>query len=159
MDTLDNLATLLKERNRIDKLISELIQRPATQGHIGEFIASKIFNIKLIEAANNKAIDGYFTSGPLAEHSVDIKFYGKQEGLLAINDDMQPDYFLVLTGPKGSAVSSKGKSRLCVIDHVYIFEGKTLADRLRWLMARNLAHYEEASFGSPRSLQQEPRPG
>lgn len=126
MDELEKLAFFLQERNNIDVKISKLIQRPANQGHIGEFIASKIFEIDLMASANNKAIDGHFTSGPLSGRSVDIKFYGKQEGLLDIKGEVQPDYFLVLTGPRGSAISSKGKMRLCVIDHVYFFESKIL---------------------------------
>jgi hypothetical protein len=126
------LANLLQERNRIDEQISKLIQRPATQGHIGEFIASQIFGIRLMESATNKAIDGHFMSGALAGRSVDVKFYGKQEGLLAVQEDEQPDYFLVLTGPCAAATSSKGKSRLCVIDHVYLFSGPTLAEDIRW---------------------------
>jgi hypothetical protein len=131
METVNRLAQLLRERNQIDRQISALIGRPATQGHLGEFLAAKIFDIELMELANNKAIDGVFRSGALAGKSVDIKFYGKQEGLLAINEILQPDYFLVLTGQRLAAASSKGKCRLCVIDHVYLFEGKSLATALR----------------------------
>ncbi len=131
MDNLVALAELLHERNRIDEHISTLIQRPATQGHIGEFIASKIFDIRLMASAANKVIDGHFTSGALAGRSVDVKFYGKQEGILDINANAQPDYFLVLTGPRAAAVSSRGTSRPCVVDHVYLFEGKALVDELR----------------------------
>lgn len=130
MEDLITLATLLKERNKTDILISEVIQRPATQGHIGEFIASKIFGITLMDSANNKGIDGRFSNGPLAGRSVDVKFYGKQEGLLDIKEENQPDYFLVLTGPLSPAISSKGLTRLCVIDHVYLFKGKELADEI-----------------------------
>ncbi len=130
MNDLPRLASLLHERNQIDEQISGLINRPATQGHIGEFISSQVFGIRLMESASNKAIDGYFTIGLLAGKSVDIKFYGKQEGLLAINEGEQPDYFLVLTGPVSPALSSKGQQRLCVVDHVYIFDGKALASEL-----------------------------
>jgi hypothetical protein len=131
MDDLAQLAAFLRERNSIDLKISELIKRPATQGHIGEYIASRIFGIDLMELANNKVIDGRFTHGPLAGRSVDVKFYGKQEGLLDVQPDLQPDYFLVLTGPRSPAVSSRGLSRLCVIDHVYLFDGKELVEALR----------------------------
>ncbi len=131
MKELATLAELLQERNRVDERISVLIQRPATQGHIGEFIARKVFDIKLMDSAANKTIDGNFTSGPLAGRSVDVEFYGKQEGILDINADALPDYFLVLTGPRAAAVSSRGTSRPCVIDHVYLFEGKAPLDELR----------------------------
>lgn len=131
MDDLEKLAALLQERNTVDLKISQVIKRPAIQGHIGEFIASRIFGIDLMASANNKAIDGYFTSGPLSGRSVDVKFYGKQEGVLDIKLDEQPDYFLILTGPRSPAISSKGHSRVCVIDHVYLFEGKNVADEVR----------------------------
>ena len=131
VEQIQALVELLAKRNATDERISRLIQRPATRGHIGEFIAAHVFDIRLMESATNKAIDGVFCSGPLAGRSVDVKFYGKQEGLLAINEDAQPDYFLVLTGPKAAAVSSRGSKRLLVIDHVYLFEGKALAEDLR----------------------------
>jgi len=130
MDDLAALAALLSERNHIDQRISALIQRPATQGHIGEFIASRVFGIQLSPSASNKAIDGYFTSGPLKGRSVDIKFYGKQEGLLDVNKEEQPDFYLVLTGPRSAAMSSRGQTRPCVVDHVYLFDGDALAAEL-----------------------------
>jgi hypothetical protein len=131
MDDLEKLAFFIQERNSVDKKISQVIQRPATQGHIGEFIASRIFGISLMPSATNKAIDGYFKSGPLSDRSVDVKFYGKQEGMLDVKQDVQPDYFLVLTGPRSPAISSKGHTRLCVIDYVYLFDGKRLAEETR----------------------------
>lgn len=131
MENLDKLANLINQRNLIDTQISKIIQRPATQGHIGEFIASKIFEIKLAPTANHKAIDGWFLTGALAQKTVNVKFYGKQDGLLAIQDGNQPDYFLVLTGPIIPAGSSKGTIRSCVIDYVYLFDGHGLAEHLQ----------------------------
>jgi hypothetical protein len=127
MEGIEALAKLLKERNRLDEQISKLIGRPATQGHIGEFIASNVFDIKLEGKANNKGFDGHFKS----EKTVDVKFYGKQEGTLAIKENTLPDYFLVLTGPRSPAISSRGHSRPCVIDRVYLFESKTLVEQVR----------------------------
>ncbi|MEX2173743.1 MAG: hypothetical protein WD872_05230 [Pirellulaceae bacterium] len=126
-DLTIHIAQLLRERNNIDRQISKVIGRPATQGHIGEFIASRIFDIELMSRANNRAIDGFFRSGAIAGKSVDVKMYGKQEGILALNEGVQPDYFLVMTGPKAVAMSSKGTVRLCVIEHVYLFDGKAIA--------------------------------
>ena len=131
METLQQISTLLRERNRVDRQISEIIGRPATTGHIGEFIAAAVFDIELMSSASNKTIDGHFRTGTLANKSVDIKFYGKQEGLLAINEGAQPDYFLVLTGERAAAASSKKKSRLCTIEFVYLFDGRSLGDDLR----------------------------
>jgi hypothetical protein len=89
-----------------------------------------------MDSACNKTIDGYFVSGPLAGRSVDVKFYGLQDGLLAILEEAQPDYFLVLTGPRSTAMSSKGRARPCVIEHVYVFDGPQIAQRLKERGAR-----------------------
>jgi len=127
MEELQALAALIAERNKVEESISRLIGRPATAGHIGEFIASKVFDIRLELSAAHKAWDGRFTSGSLAGRTVDIKFYGKQEGLLAISQDEQPDYFLILAGPLAAAASSKGSTRPMTVEHVYLFDGKALA--------------------------------
>ena len=130
MDEVFQLAELLHQRNIIERQISEVIQRPATQGHIGEYIASKILGIDLSKTANTNAIDGWFSNDQLSGKSVNIKFYSKQDGLLAIKAELQPDYFLILTGPLSPPGSSKGKTHACVIDHIYLFDGKKLAEAL-----------------------------
>jgi hypothetical protein len=131
MDELKRLAGFIKERNQIHSLISSIIGRPATTGHLGEFIASKIFDIRLEESASAKGIDGYFIEGPLSGKSVNIKWYGKQDGLLAINPEAVPGFYLVFTGPKSSAMSSRGQIRPWVIERVYLFDGPKLIDILR----------------------------
>jgi hypothetical protein len=55
---VEKLAQLIHERNRISEEIARIIGRPALSGHIGEYIASKIFNIRLEESAISKGIDG-----------------------------------------------------------------------------------------------------
>ena len=127
MKEFQELAALIADRNRIDESICRLIGRPAITGHIGEFIASRVFDIQLEVSAAHKAWDGRFRSGPLAGRTVDIKFYGKQEGILDIAEDEQPDYFLVLTGPVAAASSSRGGTRPMTIEHVYLFDGEALA--------------------------------
>jgi len=77
MRELHTLAQLLTKRNRLDQAIAAVIGRPAIQGHIGEFIASRVFGIRLMPSASNKAFDGQFVGGPLDGRSVDIKLYGK----------------------------------------------------------------------------------
>jgi len=74
MEGVEALADLLRRRNELDADIALLIGRPATQGHIGEFIAAKVFGIELEAGATHKASDGRFASGPLAGKSVDVKF-------------------------------------------------------------------------------------
>lgn len=45
MDELTQLAELLKKKNAIDSLISAQLGRAAEKGHVGEFIASQVFDI------------------------------------------------------------------------------------------------------------------
>ena len=131
LDDLQNLAMLLKAKNQVGKKIVKIIDRPAQIGHIGEYIASKIFDIQLEESATHKGSDGRFRAGPLVGRSVNIKFYGKMENILDIKADALPDYYLVLTGTKAAAVSSKGKDRPWVIEYVFLFDTEKLMEVLR----------------------------
>ncbi len=127
MQDLIQLAALIKQSNEITNQIAALIRRPAETGHMGEYIASKIFHITLAESASNKSIDGYFAEGALAGRSVNIKWYGKWEGLLDITTHVLPDFYLVLAGPKSAAVSSRGTTRPKVIEYVFLFNAAELA--------------------------------
>ena len=130
-EELIKLSHLIKEVNETNRMISGIINRPAQIGHVGEFIASQIFDIELDESASRKAIDGHFRSGRLAGKSVNIKWYGKLEGLLDITPKSLPDYYLVLAGPKSAATSSRGKVRPWLIDYVYLFDAEDLVERLK----------------------------
>ena len=127
---LEQLSKLLKKRNEIDLEISHIVGRPGLPSHIGEFIASRIFGIRLETSASAKGIDGVFSGGPLKGKTVNVKLYGKQEGILDIKTHSLADYYLVLTGPKSPPVSSRGATRPLVINHVYLFEMKTLVKSL-----------------------------
>ena len=70
MNQLIELVALLRQYNQIGSQIAAIIGRPAQIGHIGEFIASQIFDIELEKIANAKAIDGRFRVGALAGKSV-----------------------------------------------------------------------------------------
>jgi hypothetical protein len=131
MSDLHRLSSLIAARNRVATDISELIGRPAQIGHIGEFIASRIFGIKLENSATTKAIDGYFTTGSLTARSVNIKWYAKLEGLLDITPQQLPDFYLVLAGPRSAAGSSRGDARLWLIRSVHLFEAMPLVASLR----------------------------
>ena len=131
-DELERIADLLHTRNTIEVEIAKIIGRPAERGHIGEYIAGLIFDIALEGSANHPGVDGFFKSGPLASKSVNIKTYGKRENILDIRPEYLPDYYLVLTGPKTAATSSKGTIRPWVIDEVFLFEAKPLVDELRY---------------------------
>jgi len=127
---LEKLADLLSEMNSIGEKISEITQRPATMGHTGEFIASRIFDIELEESATAKGFDGVFRSSSLAGRTVNIKWYGKLEYMLDITPESLPDYYLVMTGPKGQAVSSRGGIRPWLINHVFLFNAAELVIEL-----------------------------
>ena len=135
-DDLRPLASLIEQRNKIDDEVASIIGRPAHSGHIGEFVAARIFDIKLNESASHKAIDGHFASGPLAGKSVDIK-YSKGDGTLNVkpnpvpDSDSGPDFYLVMTGPRTPAQSSRGKVHPWVIETVYLFDRRELIQRLR----------------------------
>jgi hypothetical protein len=128
--SLERLSELLRERNRISSEIATLIGRPALSSHIGEYIASKIFDIELYESATHKGADGQFRSGPLRGKTVNVKLYGKKEGLLDINH-APADYYLVLTGPDSPLTSSHGGDRPLVIEQAFIFNMSRLLTELR----------------------------
>ena len=127
---LVNLAELIRERNETSAEIAALIGRPAIFGHVGEYLASSIFDIQLNESASSKGTDGHFRAGPLAGKSVNVKWYGKQESILDITPRCLPDFYLVMTGPKSSAASSRETTRPWLIEHVYLFDAKILVSEL-----------------------------
>jgi hypothetical protein len=126
VEKLTRVATKLRERNEIDREIAGIINRPVTPGHLGEWIASEVFGITLNDAANQKAIDGYFANGPFSGASVNVKWYLKREGILDMSPNELPDYYLVLTGPPSRASSSLGTTRPWRLDAVYLFEAAVL---------------------------------
>ena len=131
MDDLETLASLLRRQNETGREIAKLIGRPALPGHIGEFIAARVFDIALESTVTRRAIDGHFRSGPLKGKSVDVKWYGKREGILDLNPTVLPDFYLVLTGPRSPAGSSRGTTRPLVLDSVFLFDAKSLVSDLK----------------------------
>ena len=63
---LERLADLIRERNANEVAITGIVGRPAQLGHIGEYIASRIFDIELEQDAAHRGSDGQFRSGPFA---------------------------------------------------------------------------------------------
>lgn len=128
--SLSDLSKLIKERNKVERQIAKLIGRPGNIGPIGEFIASEIFDIALMESANTKGIDGYFNS-QLKNKSVNIKWYTKDQRMLDINPNGIPDYYLVLAGVYDNVLgSTRGKNLPWVIHKVYLFNSKKLMEYL-----------------------------
>ncbi len=132
MKEIKELSKLIEQRNQIDSRINEIIKRPALTGHIGEFIASKIFDIELETSANAKSYDGKFREGHLKGKTVNIKFYPKKENILDLKDrnSQPPEYYLILTGPNSKDLNSIGKTRPLVIKYVYLFESNDLLNKL-----------------------------
>lgn len=113
------LAELLQSRNAIDLEIVAILGRPATTGNLGEFIASRIFGIRLATSGVNAGHDGWFEAGPLTGKTVNVKLYSQDDGLLDISAH-PADYYLVMRGPR--ATSTRGRGLPFQIDSVYLFE-------------------------------------
>jgi hypothetical protein len=131
---LAELAVLLRERNALDARLGRLLDRPVHTGHIGEWIAARVFDIELEAAANVAGYDEHFTSGALIGQTVNVKAYGKSEGLLDINPHAPLDYYLVFTGPKPTKealISTRGTLRPFCIDAVYLFDAHRLHTELQ----------------------------
>ena len=102
---LARLAGLLREKVDADRAVSNLIGRRCSDGNIGEFIASIVFNIRLEQSQSKAGMDGRFQSGPFVGSSVNVKTYKDGNKGLDINPKYVPDYYLVLTGvPPGFQV-------------------------------------------------------
>jgi hypothetical protein len=129
------IAEILHERNALDKRIAGIINRPMTSGHLGEWIAARIFDIQLERAATAPAVDGRFTQGNLAGKTVNVKWYLKREGILDVTTSNLLDYYLVLAGPPAPALTSLGGTRPWCIQSVHLFDARQL---LTDLLARGL---------------------
>ena len=125
-ESIRRIAQLLYARNAIDAEIGTLMHRPMTSGHLGEWIASEIFDIELEPSAVAAGIDGNFRSGPLQGQTVNIKWYLKREGLLDTSESVRLDYYLVLAGPVSAAASSRGSTRPWCIEAVFLFDARQL---------------------------------
>lgn len=130
-ERLRRLASLIRQRNDIDKEIAAAMGRPAHPGHIGDFVGAEIFDIRLHESATHKGSDGYFASGPLAGRSVNVKKYSTDQSILDIRPDALPDFFLVLTGPRTPPASSRGTTQPWTIESVFLFKAAPLVVKLR----------------------------
>lgn len=126
---LERLAGLLRSRGAVDGEIAAMVGRPAQLGHLGEYIAARVFGIELHMSASARGHDGFFTSGALAGRSVNIKWYASHQRLLDLHPEPNADYYLVLTAPFTAAVSSRGATRPWTIAAAYLFEvGKLYVD-------------------------------
>jgi len=60
-----------------------------------------------------------------------IGHLGEHIAVLDITPDSPPDFYLVLTGPKSPATSSRGKTRPWLIESVYLFDAASLLNQLK----------------------------
>lgn len=125
-ELIQRVTELLHERNAIDANIAQIIGRPVASGHLGEWVASQIFDIDLEESASAAGIDGRFRAGPLEGRTVNIKWYMKHQGLLDTTESVALEYYLILTGPSSPAGSSRGSMRPWCIQSVYLFDARQL---------------------------------
>ena len=130
MRDLAKLAELIRSKNAIESQISKLIERPALLGHAGEYIAAHVFGIVLEESASHRGTDGHFSDGSLGGHSVNIKWYTRQTGILDITPASLPDYYLVLAGRRAAALSSGGMTLPWAIESVFLFDAPALVETL-----------------------------
>lgn len=130
-EILELLAKAIQQKNVADTAVARIINRPVERGHVGEYIAAHIFDITLEQSASQKGIDGRFVSGSLVTKSVNVKWYGKMERLLDVSPDNLPDYYLVMTGSKAAAASSREAVRPWIISYVYLFDAVRLVGELK----------------------------
>jgi hypothetical protein len=151
---LDRLAELIKVKNEADLAIAQLIGRPCAPGNIGEFVAAKVFDIRLMDSGAHPGYDGVFEAGTLTGRTVNIKTYSRQEYVL----DISPhpcDYYLVLAGPPGQA-----RVRPWVIDSIFLIERDQLLAKLtaRGVKIGIAASVRKADWDAARIFPPGPRP-
>ena len=122
MAGLEGLAELIKAYNAVGARIAAVTGRPAERGHTGAYLAAHIFGLELQEPAAHRAIVGRFSAGALAGRTVNVQWYGQQDGLLDVSLDPILDYYLVMTGPTGGLGSSRRAVTPWVIAQVYLLD-------------------------------------
>lgn len=132
MTDLEMLAEATRRLNAVGAEITRITDRPANRGTTGEFIAARIFDIALHGSGTHKGSDGRFTTGQLAGKLVNIKWYANDTGLLDTNLTPEDDlYYVVMTGDRTPATSSRGKAAPWVISYAFVFWDGPLCDALK----------------------------
>jgi hypothetical protein len=124
LDSVTAVARLVRERNELEGEITRIINRPAVPGHLGEWLASQLFDIDLESPDSAEAFDGRFASGPLATRTVNIEWIGKRDEDLDLTSSRPVDFHLVFTGPKALALTTKGIARPLRINGCYLFDAR-----------------------------------
>lgn len=134
-DDLAMVATLIRDRNAVDRDLAKAIGRWPHDGAVAEIIAACVFDINLAAAANNPSSDGEFRTGPLAGKSVNIKYRRLRRGLINLGKSSDPrahpDYYLQLTGRWFGVKASSRADAPFTIEEVHLFESEALLAVLR----------------------------
>ena len=145
MEDLVELARLLDERNEVDSKIARIVGMSARIGDVGEYIAARVFEIKLHESRSAKGSDGIFVGGQFKGRTVNVKFYTDSGNGLDLKPPGSTEFYLVFSGG-GKEMGMKGVSRPLTIDSIYIFDESALMGKL---LARGV------KIGEPTSLRNE----
>jgi hypothetical protein len=132
-NNISSLAGLLQQRNGIDQRIAEIIGQAAEPQRIADAVADAVFDIEPAGGARYSR----FRSGPAVGKTVSVQYSFRQTGLLNLypypkNADL-PDYFLVLTGPDGTAIQYHHQTTPFTIAAAYLFDGIEIATELRYV--------------------------
>ena len=137
MEDLKELSDLLQTRNRTEKDVNQLIERPVTTGILGEYIAGEIFDIKLADSGSNQGKDGDFTGGRfrgsnLEGKGVNVKWYTSKYNYIVMDSKCcnRPDYFLVLRGGTDNKPKVEGQFFPLHIETVHLFPAEELVKEL-----------------------------
>lgn len=131
MDELSRLSNLIEERNRVKNKMTAIIGQAAQLRYVGDYIAAAIFDLTLHPVGSKNRIgDGYFTAGPLAGQSVEVKWHSREEYELDIDTAALPDYYLVFNGPRVSTDESRRSLHQWAIGRVHLFQTSALLDTL-----------------------------
>jgi hypothetical protein len=113
------IAMLLRQRHEADARIADIIGRPASSAQLASFIAADVLDLEPV--GDDPAIDGWFRTGPLTGHTVNVRHYPRDRVPLDLAESDDLDHYLVLTG----------SARSWSIDRVYLFNAPELITGLR----------------------------
>jgi hypothetical protein len=113
--SVEQLATLLRERRALDERIAKITGRNADRDDIGRSLARDVFGVVFAGDA-----DGNFSGGPLAGKRVGVHWYGPKDSSIDISGE-PVDYVLIFRGGEDA----------WSIAEVCLFDVDALRQRLR----------------------------
>ena len=131
MSNLKQLSSLLVRRNAIDEKITALIGRPAIRGHVGEWIAQEIFKVKAGKIRESEGLRRPVYRRSAGRTDGECEVVRQARGAARHQSSQRPGQYLVLTGPKAEATTSKGQTRPLVITEVFLFDASALVEQFK----------------------------